>query len=81
VSTPRPSQITEEEVTRRLEELAQLDRSMRALREVRFLDGADVVREQPTPPRSQPDAPRRDDREPPLSWRECTTSALRSFSA
>jgi hypothetical protein len=51
VSTPRPSAITEEEVTRRLEELAQLDRFMRALREVRFADESSVVRETPSSPR------------------------------
>jgi hypothetical protein len=57
----RDAGIPPEEVERRLEELRALFKLGVALREVRFLDGADVVREKPTPPRSQPDAPRRDD--------------------
>jgi len=51
VSAPRPSSIPEERVARRLEELAALDRFMRALREVRFVDEPDQVREGPPPAR------------------------------
>lgn len=65
MSAPRPSSIPEEHVAQRLEELAALDRFMRALREVRFVDERDQVREGPPPPRGDaregPIPPRRAD--------------------
>lgn len=52
----RESDIPEEVVARRLEELAQLDRMMRALREVRFVDRPTEVRDGPPPGWDPPSA-------------------------
>ncbi|GEM_PF-3607020 len=62
---PRRSDIPDEVIESRLENLAQIDRLMRALREARFVDGAAVVREEPPPfgeppPKTRPTPPRRD---------------------
>ena len=56
MSQPRPSEIPEEVVARRLEDLAQIDRLMRALREVRFVDAPSHVAEE-SPPFGAPPPP------------------------
>ncbi len=45
MNLPRRSKIPDEIVAARLEELGQIDRLMRALRDVRFVDGASEVRD------------------------------------
>jgi hypothetical protein len=61
LSSPRRSDIPDEVVARRLDDLAQIDRLMRALREVRFVEDASHVRERPPPPWHSPPIPPRPD--------------------